>query len=318
MEVEIESAERLRFDDGTPVRSASAVVRFGDGFVVVPDDATHAAWFRGGGVAAVRMLPPVAGHELFSTAAGTKGLKPDLEAACEVTVDGDPAVLVMGSGSSAARMRWVLLRLEQGEPRPVVAEMGPIYARVADALGVPADELNLEGACVAGEVLRWFHRGRPAAGRPSASVDLDVATAVAVVLGRAEPGAVAVGSPRTYDLGAVGGVGLAVTDVVTLPDGTVLASAAAEDSPNPRDDGPVLASALVRLDDAGVSEVVPLALVAGEVVKVEGLMVLETGSAGAVLLAVADVDDPEAASLALRLRVGLGRASTEVCDPVHL
>ncbi len=297
------SVERLRFDDGAPVRAASAVVAFAGGFLVVPDDATHAAWFRGSSVTAVRLLPPTGGHELFSDATGTKHLKPDLEAACHLTVEGGPAALIMGSGSSPARMRWVLLRLEHGEPRPHVADMTPLYASVADALSLRPEDLNLEGVCVVGDVLRWYQRGIPSAGLPSGSVDLDLRTAVAAALGQVGPAAAAALEPRTYDLGAVAGVGLAITDVVTLPDGTLLASAAAEDSPNPRDDGPVVASCLVRLDDTAVREVIPLPPVEDSVIKVEGLMVLEGYQDGALLLAVADVDDPDAASLATRVRV---------------
>jgi hypothetical protein len=42
-----------------------------------------------------------------------------------------------------------------------------------------------------------------------------------------------------YDLGTADGVALAVTDALALPDGTVLVSAAAEDTPDPYEDGPV-------------------------------------------------------------------------------
>src|SRR5918995_1543209 len=106
MDVEVLGAERLRFGDGAPVRAASAVVPFGDGHLVVSDDTTHAAWFRPRAAArGVRLLPPVEGHEVFEEESGTKHLKPDLETACRVDVDGAPAVLVMGSGSSPRRMR---------------------------------------------------------------------------------------------------------------------------------------------------------------------------------------------------------------------
>ncbi len=303
MYIEVVSFEPLWFDDGAPVRSASAAVPFAGGFLVVPDDATHAAWFRGPSVTAVRLLPPTGGHDLFSDATGTKHLKPDLEAACHLTVEDGPAALIMGSGSSPARMRWVLLQLEHGDPRPRVADMTPLYASVADALSVRPEDLNMEGACVLGDVLRWYHRGLPSAGLHSGSVDMDLRTTVAAVLGRAEPTTVAVTGPRTYDLGAVAGVGLAITDVVALHDGTLLASAAAEDSSNPRDDGPVVASCLVRLDDNTVTEVVPFPLVGGNIIKVEGLMVLEEHQDGAQLLAVADVDNPDAASLATKIRI---------------
>jgi hypothetical protein len=269
----------------------------------VSDDATHGAWWHEETVTRVRLLPPVDGHELFDEASGTKHLKPDLEMACQVTVDDEPAALLMGSGSSPARMLWSLLRLRRSEPWAVVADMSRLYAAVAAALSVDAEVLNVEGACVVGDVLRWYHRGLPSAGLPSGSIDLDLATALAAALGQGDAAAVRVSNPRHYDLGAVGGVGLALTDVVALPGGTLLASAAAEDSPNPRDDGIVVASALARLEGDRVVEVVRLPEVDGSVIKVEGLMVLETHERQTLLLAVADEDDPRAASVAARLRV---------------
>lgn len=309
MEIEVESAERLRLDDGSPVRAASAVAPFGDGFLVAQDDATHGAWVRDGSTSAVRLLPAVAGLEAFEEASGTKDLKPDLEAACAIEVDGSAVVVLMGSGSLPARMRWAALRLVDGQPVVATADLAPLYAEVGRALAVPPDVLNLEAACVVGGVLRWFHRGLPAAGLPSGSVDLDPSQAVAAALGRLAPREVAVTGARHYDLGEVGGVGLGVTDAVTLPDGRVLLSAAAEDTANPRDDGPVVASALVVIDGDAVRSVLPLPLVEGRVCKVEGLMLLgPAGPAGPAgvdtrLLAVVDVDDPVVPSLALRLRL---------------
>ena len=296
--------ERLRFDDGSPVRAASAVVRLGDGRLVVSDDATHAAWFRPGAPPTrVRLLPPVEGHEVFDEESGTKDLKPDLETACRVEVDGDEAVLLMGSGSSARRMRWCLVRLEDGVPDVTTTDMDALYADVAGSLGVDPDDLNLEGACIVGRNLRWFHRGLPTAGLPSGSVDLDLGTALAAAAG--QPRTPQVEAPRTYDLGSVDDAGLAITDVVALPDGDLLACAAAEDSPNPRDDGTVTATALARIRGGEVVDVVPLPDHDGRVLKVEGLMVLDVDEAEVTLYAVTDVDDPDAASWAVTLRVRL-------------
>jgi hypothetical protein len=303
MDVEVVAAEPLRFRDGSPVRAASAVVALGDGHLVVSDDATHGAWFREGTATPVRLLPPVEGHDVFDEASGTKHLKPDLETACQVEVDGARAVLVMGSGSSSARMRWCVLRLREGRPTTVATEMAPLYAAVADALAVDLDLLNLEGACLVGGALRWFHRGLPSAGLRSGSVDIDLRSALAAAVGDGDPAGVTVTRPVHYDLGAVDGVGLAVTDVVALPGGDLLASAAAEDSPHPRDDGPVVASALARVRDDRVLEVVRLPTLDGSVIKVEGLMVLEAEAERTTLLAVTDVDDPRAASWAIRLHV---------------
>ena len=215
------------------------------------DDATHAAWVVDGRATAVRLLPPVEGLEAFDEQSATKHLKPDLEAACAVLDGADPAVLVMGSGSSPARMRWILLTLEQGRPHTRVADMTELYGVAADALEVPLDALNLEGACVLGGTLRWFHRGLPSAGQPSASVDLDLVEVLAAVHGRAGADTITVAASRRYALGSVANVGLAITDAVALPGHGVLCAAAAEDSPNTRDDGPVVASALVLLRDDG-------------------------------------------------------------------
>ena len=305
MDVEVLGSERLRYRDGAPVRAASAIVPLGDGRLVVSDDATRAGWFRDGAATRVRLLPPIEGHDVFDDASGTKHLKPDLESACQVEVDGSLAALVMGSGSSPARMRWCLLRLQEGRPEVVDADMTEVYAAVASALGVEPEELNLEGACVVGDTLRWFHRGLPSAGLPSGSVDLDARVAVAAALGERRAGEVTPHRPVHYDLGEVDGVGLAITDVVALPGGDLVASAAAEDCPNPRDDGPVVGSALARLRGDEVVDVVALPELDGSVIKVEGLMVLEADDEQATLLAVTDVDDPDAASWATTLRVRL-------------
>ena len=299
MEIEVLGADRLRFDDGTPVRAASAVARLGDGHLVVSDDATHAAWRRGDSVTPVRLIAPVEGHEVFDEASGTKHLKPDFEAAWEVP--GSAAVVTMGSGSSPRRTRWCLVGLEGGEPQVRVVAMPEVYAAVARSLDVDPDVLNLEGACVVGDSLRWFHRGLPSAGLPSGSVDLDARAVLAALVGGGPDPVVA--RPVHYDVGAVDGVGLAITDVVALPGGDLLACAAAEDTPNPRDDGPVVASALARLRDDDVAEVVALPRLDGRVIKVEGLTVLDADDDRTTLLAVTDMDDPDAPSWAVRLLV---------------
>ncbi len=301
MQIDVDGVERLRFGDGSAVHAASAVARLGEGYLVAQDDATHAAWFTGAAATAVRVLPAVAGHDVFDEASGTKHLKPDVEAACPVTVDGEPALLLLGSGSSPARMRSSVVRLVQGAPSFTAADLTPVYAAVAEALGVAPELLNLEGACVLGDTLRWFQRGLPSAGLPSASVDLELAGLLAVSLGAREAPTLRPWNPRTYDLGDVGGVGLAVTDAVALAGDMLLLSAAAEDTPNPRDDGPVVGSALVRLDGHEVLDVSRLPEVDGAVCKVEGLMVLEAQDGQAEVMGVVDMDDPDTPSLAVRL-----------------
>lgn len=301
MRLTVESVSSLVFDDGTPVRAASAIAAFGDGWLVVQDDATHAAWCRPGSIRPVRVVDPVDGLEEFSAAAGTKHLKPDFEAACPVSLPGTGGVLLLGSGSTSGRMRASLVTLPAATF--AVAGLEPVYRDVAAALGLRREQLNLEGACAIGDRLRWFQRGNLAAGKPTASVDVDLAALLTLVTGADPAARVTVGHPRFYDLGAVGGVALAVTDAVALADGRVLVSAAAEDTPNAVDDGPVVGAALALLDDREVLAVAALPAPAGEIHKVEGLAVRATTADGLRLLAVSDDDDPAVASRQLAVRL---------------
>ncbi|GGN75164.1 hypothetical protein GCM10010112_46110 [Actinoplanes lobatus] len=288
MRLEIEDSTTLTFDDGSPVRSASAIAPFGDGWLVVQDDATHAAWWRPDSITPVRVVDPIDGLEVFSEAAGTKHLKPDFEAACALA---GGQVLLLGSGSSPNRMRASLV----GPSGYTVADLRPVYLAVAAALGITEEQLNLEGACLVGDRLRWFQRGNLTVGAPTASADVDAAALLAAVRGEAPADLVRVGEVRVYDLGDVDGVAFAVTDAVTLPDGRVLVSAAAEDTPNAVDDGPVLASGLALLDGGFVE--IPGAE------KVEGLTIREVTDDGVRLHAVVDADDHEAPSRRLALRL---------------
>jgi hypothetical protein len=294
MRVELVGADPLRFADGSVVRGASGIARHDGGWLVIQDDATHGCLWKEGVGRPVRLFPPVDGHDLFDEASGTKELKPDLEAVLALP---DGRTLALGSGSTPRRMRCVLL----SETTILVAGLAPVYAAVADALDLAPDQLNLEGAAVLGEVLRWFQRGLPSAGAPSASVDVALDALLAVASGG--PAAVRLADVRRYDLGAVAGVGLAITDAVALPDGRMLVSAAAEDSPSTYDDGPVVGSALAVLDGDRVVDVVDLPLLDGEVAKVEGLGLAAWREGVIEAVAVVDADDPLVPSMLLELRI---------------
>ncbi|MFF5077302.1 DUF6910 family protein [Actinoplanes sp. NPDC000266] len=280
MRLTVRGDTALVFDDGAPVRAASAVAPFGDGWLIAQDDATHAAWRRPGSTVPVRVAEPVEGFDVFSSAAGTKHLKPDFEAAVPV----GEGVLLLGSGSTPARMRASLVTAGGF----TVTDLSSLYRRIAAAFGIPLELLNLEGACLAGDRLRWFQRGTPTF---CADVDLNALSSSEIF------------DVRRYDLGHVDGVPLAVTDAVALGDGLILVSAAAEDTPNPVDDGPVVGAALVLLDDHSVLDAVALP----EKTKVEGLAVRATTAGGLGLLAVVDADDPVIPSRELDLYLELSR-----------
>jgi hypothetical protein len=292
--VEVTGSTHLRFADGSVVRAASGIARYADGWLVVQDDATHGCVWRGGVGERLRLFSPVRGHDVFDQASGTKELKPDLEAVVSLA---DGRTLTLGSGSTPARMRGVLL----SQASILVAGLAPVYARVADALDVRPDQLNLEGACVIGDQLRWFQRGVPSAGAPSASVDVGLDSLLEAAAGN--PAAIRVSGVRRYDLGSVAGVPLAVTDAVALSDGRVLVSAVAEDSRSTYDDGPVTGSAVALLDGDLVLDLAELPLLDGAVVKVEGLALAGYRDDVLDLVAVVDADDPGVPSLLLELAV---------------
>lgn len=298
MLLEIEDITALTFDDGSPVRSASAIAPFGDGWLVAQDDATHAAWIRPGTITALPVIDPVDGWETFSEAAGTKHLKPDFEAACAMP---GGEVLMLGSGSSPSRMRASLITGSAAGKGFTVADLRPLYLAVAAAFGLREDQLNLEGACLIGDRLHWFQRANLAVGATTASAEIEASALLAAMRGEINPDEIQILGVRRHDLGTTRGVALAVTDAVTLPDGRILVSVAAEDTPNAVDDGPVIASGLALLTTDGGP---PVFTEIPGAEKVEGLAVRETTPGGVRLLAVVDADDYEAPSrrLALHLR----------------
>jgi hypothetical protein len=311
LSVEVHRWSSLWFEDGSPVRAASAIAPFGSGWLVAQDDSTHAAWWRDDAVTPLRLFPPVAGHDLFSEEDGTKRLKPDLEAACAVDADGTPGALLLGSGSLPNRTRAALVSQGPNRPRVTTADLTSHYDLVGRALGVPQERRNLEGACVVGDHLRWFQRGDRRRGVVDASVDVDLAALLAAVAGETDPATVPFGDVRRYDRGSLdgleagnGAVPLAITDAVALDGGRVLVSAAAEDTDDPVADGPVSAAALAVLDGEDVVAWTLLpADASGTVPKVEGLAILTASAATLELLAVVDADDPALASPVLHLTV---------------
>ncbi|MBW3659022.1 MAG: hypothetical protein KY457_10325 [Actinobacteria bacterium] len=305
MTVEVTGRRELRFEDGTPVRSASAVARLGGGWLVAQDDATSGAWLpTRDAVTAVRLrlLPPVDGDDVFSEAAGTKRSKPDLESAVELPPASGNGVLLLGSGSLPNRRRGVVVTPRDGGADVAAADLGPLYAAVSAALDLPPGECNLEGACLAGGSLRWFQRGRGAE-VPSASVDVALDALLAVFDGRAEAGEVPLGRVHAYDLGRHGDAVWAVTDAVALADDRILVSASAEDTDDPVADGPVSGSAVALLAGAAVAGVAAIPASDDEVLKLEGIAVVAAHAGGAVLLGVVDQDDPTVPSVALDLAV---------------
>lgn len=317
MRIEVTATARLRFGDDDPVRAASGIAPLEDGWLVAQDDAVDAAWWRPrvDAVERVRVLPPRDDHVVFSDAAGTKHLKPDLEAACPVVVGGRPGVLLLGSGSLPARTSAVLVRASVAGLEVTSTDLTGLYERVRVAVGLRPADLNLEGACVVGDRLRWFQRGHGRTGVPSASVDVDLAGLLAALLDGGDPAAIPLTGTRAYDLGGLGGLPLAITDAVALPDGRVLASATAEDTPDAVADGPVAGSVLALLGEDRHPPVVGRLPDELRGHKVEGLALVGQDATAVRVVAVVDQDDPAQPSPAAHLTVHVDARGTTARGP---
>lgn len=276
-------------DDGRMfVAAASGLAEVGGRLVVVGDDLVHLAAFTADPAepgTAHRVLPDV----LPSGHAERKRRKPDLEALTALPPSPmfpHGVLLAVGSGSTAARERAVLVPLDaDGMPagEAVVRDLGPVLA----PLRAHRDEVNVEAALVLGDELVLVSRAHSAV--PDNLVTRFALTAVAAWADGDTSGVAAV-AVTSWRVGEVDGVPLGVTDAATHPAGGWVFSAAAEDTSDAYADGAVVGAVVGRVDAAGavaaLGRLTPTA-------KVEGILARPVPG-GTELLMVTDADDPDA------------------------
>jgi hypothetical protein len=279
---------------GTHAGARVAVVQDDALFLAVVDPATGLA-------GAVALPAGPGGARQFDTTRGTKHLKLDLEACVALPARGGArggALVALGSGSTPRRERALVAALAPDEPNGVrdarLVDAAPLYAALRAAADFAGSELNVEGAALVGDVVRLFGRGNGAARGEARAVnatcDLDARALLACLLDGAPP-------PRPervvrYALGALGGVPLGFTDAVALDDGTVVFTAAAEDSPDAVEDGAVGGSAIGVIDARGAVRWTRIADADGGPLadKAEGIAL--AAADGARVWVVTDADDP--------------------------
>lgn len=284
------------------VRSASGIVRVGGRIAVIQDDANFVALIdpETGFAHAITLPAGEDGRRQFDDVRGNKRFKLDLE--CCVAVD--DTLVAFGSGSTPVREKILTVRgIGSEEPEIRVADASALYAALRARPEFAGSELNVEGAAVTGGTLRLFNRGNgaPREGlRPvNASCDLDLAAVLAWLddpcASPPTPAAI-----RQYALGDIGGLPLTFTDAAALG-GSILYSAAAEDSPDATRDGPVAGAAI--------------GIIAGDSVRFGQVMGMDgrpyTGKIEGILptspdrlLAVVDPDDPVLPSVLLEIALG--------------
>jgi hypothetical protein len=280
--------------------AASGLVQVGAWLYVVADDELQLGVFPLTADEPGRLLPLFAG-ELPDAPKARKKAKPDLESL--VLLPPGPhwphgALLALPSASRPNRWRGALILLDvHGAPDGVAGaiDLTGFFALLRAC--VPA--LNIEGAAIVGPELLLFQRGNKAAAA-SACLRFDyVAFAIALAAG-----AVAAMAPMRidwFDLGAIDGIPLAISDACTLSDGRIAFCAVAEDSDDPYLDGAFRGAAIGVLDANA-------ALVFLE--RIEAPAKIEGIAARCVydsieLLLVTDADDAATAGLLLEARIVL-------------
>ncbi len=277
----------------THLSAASGLVQVGQRLYVVADDELALAWFD------LQRDAPGAWVTLFEGALpdahqARKAAKPDLEALALLPArPGHPfaALMAFGSGSRTNRQRAVLVALTEhgdlGAPRRGV-DLAPLY----EPLRAIFDDLNIEGAFVAGDGLCLLQRGNARAG-VNACIRFGLDAFTEWLDGRAPAPAAA--SVTRFELGDIDGVPLGFTDGTALPGGGWLFSAAAEDTLDPCLDGRCAGSAIGLVDAAGTLR--RTERLAGTH-KVEGITASNEGPT-LNLLMVTDADDRQSPALLL-------------------
>jgi hypothetical protein len=286
------TVKTLRWTDESgltrPLCSASGLARVEGRHWAVGDDLQHVVDLRTG--RGHRLFP----GELPRGPKARKKAKADLESL--IALPGR-RLLAFPSGSKRSRTRGALVMLDAKgrfvRARPL--DLSPLIRRLDRR--IPG--LNIEGGFVRGGKLVLLQRG---SGRKrfSALVALSLPHFLAAVDGRR-------GWPRRLKvhrarLGEWDGVPLSLTDAF-LHRGSVVVSAAAEDTQDPVRDGRVLGSVIGTLEGRRRPRLRPLLRVPG--LKVEGLALESRRGTRATLLAVTDADDPRKPSRLLRLRLAL-------------
>lgn len=219
------------------VRGASALCHWGSRLVIVQDDVQALALLDQDGQIDPLVLPGVTdGVLLFDDAHGNKKNKLDLESALCLP---DGRLLAFGSGATSRRERIVVLG-DDSVPR--IVDASELYAVFRAERSFSGIELNIEGAVVHGQSVRFFQRATGARAalqmQPSAIGDVSLGTFVDWLDRKsAVPQLTAV---RRVDLGETDGIRYGFTDATPTLDGRIAFLACAENSADAVSDGPVL------------------------------------------------------------------------------
>lgn len=232
------------------VRSASAIRRWGKFFAIIQDDVHAIALLNPATHELSPILLPRAedGRRTFGDDTGNKALKMDLEAAVALP---DGRLLAFGSGSTPQRTRIAVINPDHTSH---IADASELYAQFHARTDFSGSELNIEGALIINQTLRFFQRGN---GAPRADIlpintfaDFELSTFVHWLDNN---GPLPTLGPATHiDLGTTAGINFDFTDATLLPDNRIAFLAGAEDSPDAYQDGAILGTRFGIIDGPNI------------------------------------------------------------------
>ena len=291
------------------VRAGSGLAPVPEGLIVIQDDSNFLALIDPARPADARAIPLPAGPDgrrQFGDSRANKHLKLDLEAC--VAIGGPFSVVVgLGSGSTAARESAVIVRgwnREAADVRVVRAER--LYESLRGQASFAGSEMNIEGAVLIDGSLRLFGRGNGAATAAlqpvNATCDLPWAELLQYLEVPDEHPAPRPLNVNQYALGDLEAVPLGFTDAACWED-RVLFTAAAENSPDAVQDGPVTGSVIGVISPSGGVGWTPIVDESGSLLreKAEGLALARPDASE--VWVIADADDELRASELLRVQL---------------
>lgn len=268
-----ERALRPRF--ALSLSAASGIVLRERVALVIGDDRAGLDRYDRADGAALTPIPLLPGLDALATL--RKSDKPDLEVLAEF---GDGTLVALGSGSRPNRDRGYRIAVGGSV---LELDLSQLYTHLRRDI----PDLNIEGAALqADDTLVLAHRG-VGSGRASRLIRLDARLLRDERLA-AWPASV-LRDVQGVDLGTLGGVALAFTDLAPGPDGVVYYLAAAEDTDDPYCDGHCRGSVIGRLEADGTARTLACLT---PTLKAEGLAFSHRDGGTNHWWVVTDADDP--------------------------
>lgn len=222
--------------------AASGLVQVGNWLYVVADDENHLGLFARDGDTHGELIPVFPG-DLPLKLEERKAAKPDLEVLTLIPASKkypDGALLALGSGSKEARHKGAIISLSaQGNLGAVeIIDLAQLYHELKDEIG----KINIEGAVIIDKDIILFQRGNKK-NKLNATIRFPLKQFYQYTLGHDKKTKDKLDTVITpYDLGEIAGVPLCFTDATTLADGTIIFTAAAENTSDAYLDGQCMGS----------------------------------------------------------------------------